>query len=356
MFFGCAYRRVRVFFRFVGDSYWSFWCLDPRLGGCFGVWDVLGDLGVVVVDDVGCADVVVYLVGFGCSIDERDIVAHVPGVVCVGRDRLLWLDESDGWGFWHVAGLMLRFDSLFLLSWGKYRCVEDYCLPEVEGCPRLVHERLGYDMPHHRSGAGGLGGVFGVGHVAAIWRRLLVGPNIFCSSLSLGGELGSLGGVRHVDCCFAGSGVGWGFGHRELLFNRLGGDRLSMVVNDCRAGSMVRDDVGWLGDYADLCCASKVVLSPWGWSETSSREFVGNLNGCVVVKPGSRFIEQWFESEHVECRADFSDVVQVVERVVDSYHRDYWEWRASVWRDRLRDRDIEIAVRMSGIFNMVACG
>jgi hypothetical protein len=81
--------------------------------------------------------------------------------------------------------------------------------------------------------------------------------------------------------------------------------------------------------YADVLRHSRICVSPWGWGETTIRDYEAVFAGCVVIKPRTDFItcRPCFDERHyVPCATDFSDLCAVVERVLGRW-RDYTEAR-----------------------------
>jgi len=75
--------------------------------------------------------------------------------------------------------------------------------------------------------------------------------------------------------------------------------------------------------YAQLSEA-KICLSPFGWAEACHRDAEGIFRGCVLVKPFCDYIETlpdlYRAGETYEvCAEDFSDLPEVVGRIVDNW-------------------------------------
>jgi hypothetical protein len=77
-------------------------------------------------------------------------------------------------------------------------------------------------------------------------------------------------------------------------------------------------------DYLISMQNAKIVVSPWGWEPCTYRDLEAALCGCVVVKPDTSFLETWPEINYVPCKADFSDLPDTINQVLDNwdnYHK-----------------------------------
>jgi len=71
---------------------------------------------------------------------------------------------------------------------------------------------------------------------------------------------------------------------------------------------------------------SKIVLSPWGYGEVCIRDFEAMLTGAVVIKPDMSHLVTnptvYIPNKtYLPCRQDFSDVPEIVERVVNDWRQ-----------------------------------
>lgn len=71
--------------------------------------------------------------------------------------------------------------------------------------------------------------------------------------------------------------------------------------------------------HFDLMRLAKIVVSPFGFSEISSRDAEADFAGCVIIKPENsvRFWPHF--SPYVTTKIDFSDLADVVEKTLLSY-------------------------------------
>lgn len=83
------------------------------------------------------------------------------------------------------------------------------------------------------------------------------------------------------------------------------------------------------GEHFESLRRSKIVLSPWGFGETTGRDHQGLQAGCVVIKPNTSHIRtepDLYDGRYknlVYCRPDYSDLPELVERILDEWR----EWR-----------------------------
>jgi hypothetical protein len=78
--------------------------------------------------------------------------------------------------------------------------------------------------------------------------------------------------------------------------------------------------------YYEQIRQSKVVLCPWGWGESTYRDYEAMALGAVVLKPDTSHVESWPDiyrpENYVVCRPDFSDAIDTV-RHIKAHWRDY---------------------------------
>jgi hypothetical protein len=105
-------------------------------------------------------------------------------------------------------------------------------------------------------------------------------------------------------------------------------------------------------DYMNLMRRARICVSPWGWGETTLRDYEAMYAGCVLIKPRTDFIESWpviDERHYVPCAVDFADLPEKIEQVL-AHWDDYLEMRQ--WnRERLLAlrRPEALADRLAGI-------
>ena len=81
--------------------------------------------------------------------------------------------------------------------------------------------------------------------------------------------------------------------------------------------------------FYEIMLRSKAVLSPWGYGEVCIRDFEAMLAGAIVIKPDMSHlttVPDFYRANetYIPCRRDFSDVEDLLNRVVD----DWKEFRA----------------------------
>ena len=105
-------------------------------------------------------------------------------------------------------------------------------------------------------------------------------------------------------------------------------------------------------DYTRLMRRARICVSPWGWGETTVRDYEAMYAGCVLIKPRTDFIESWpivDERHYVPCSVDFADLPEKIDSVLA-----HWDDYAPM-RQRNRDRLLELrrsevlAERLAGI-------
>lgn len=82
---------------------------------------------------------------------------------------------------------------------------------------------------------------------------------------------------------------------------------------------LVRGRTLTLAEYRAAMAAARVCVSPWGWGETTLRDYEAMLAGCVLIKPRTDFIDSIpavDERHYVACAVDFSDLPERVNHVV----------------------------------------
>jgi hypothetical protein len=125
---------------------------------------------------------------------------------------------------------------------------------------------------------------------------------------------------REYDCHFAGSII---YEHRdELTKHRT--DALSLLKQIPGKHCLSAGRLFPRETYNIALAKSKVCISPWGYGELCYRDFEALYAGCVLVKPNSDFVQCWPDVMksgiyYVACSADWSDLVEVVRKVLDSW-------------------------------------
>ena len=105
-------------------------------------------------------------------------------------------------------------------------------------------------------------------------------------------------------------------------------------------------------DYMKLMRRARICVSPWGWGETTLRDYEAMYAGCVLIKPRTDFIESWpvvDERHYVPCAVDFSDLPEKIDEVL-AHWDDYYPMRKHN-RERLLAlrRPEALAERLAGI-------
>lgn len=77
-------------------------------------------------------------------------------------------------------------------------------------------------------------------------------------------------------------------------------------------------------DYVREISRSKCVLCPWGWGESTHRDYEAWMLGAVVVKPNTDYVESWPDVyragvTYVECAPDFSDAHEKIDHIVNHF-------------------------------------
>jgi hypothetical protein len=110
--------------------------------------------------------------------------------------------------------------------------------------------------------------------------------------------------------------------HRHLALEQL--ERLHGRRVVLGRGRVLPDEV-----YADVLCSSKICVAPWGWGETTIRDYEAMYAGCVLIKPLTDFIDSnpvVDERHYLPCAVDFSDLAEQIDHVLTHWH-DYTEMR-----------------------------
>lgn len=146
--------------------------------------------------------------------------------------------------------------------------------------------------------------------------------------------------LRPVDLILIGSGshywcwhVRW---HREKAIDAI--KKLPNEIIKCLGLSedkniaKYRKSVVWPmpPQYFSLCCKSKIVLSPWGYGEVSTRDYEAVLCGNVIIKPRlsvnglgiKTYPEDLYEGESIVfCEPDFSDLEAKAYEILNNYDK-----------------------------------
>jgi hypothetical protein len=105
-------------------------------------------------------------------------------------------------------------------------------------------------------------------------------------------------------------------------------------------------------EYMNVMRHARICVSPWGWGETTLRDYEAMYAGCVLIKPRTDFIESWpvvDERHYVPCAVDFSDLPEKIDEVL-AHWDDYYSMRKHN-RERLLAlrRPEALAERLAGI-------
>jgi hypothetical protein len=116
--------------------------------------------------------------------------------------------------------------------------------------------------------------------------------------------------------------------------------------------SLVRGRILSQADYMRLMRRARICVSPWGWGETTLRDYEAMYAGCVLIKPRTDFSESWpviDERHYVPCTVDFADLPEKIDYVL-AHWDDYLEMRQRN-RERLLAlrRPESLADRLAGI-------
>lgn len=77
-------------------------------------------------------------------------------------------------------------------------------------------------------------------------------------------------------------------------------------------------------EYHRSIIDSKCVLCPWGWGESTHRDYEAMLLGAVMIKPDTDHVETWPDiyragETYVACEPDFSDVHEKIDHIVKHF-------------------------------------
>jgi hypothetical protein len=107
--------------------------------------------------------------------------------------------------------------------------------------------------------------------------------------------------------------------HRRLAVEKL--EQLRHLRAMIVRGRCLPSDV-----YLNAMRQARVCVSPWGWGETTIRDYEAMYAGCVLIKPRTDFIHSWpviDERHYVPCAVDFADLPAKIAHVLanwEQYH------------------------------------
>jgi hypothetical protein len=141
-------------------------------------------------------------------------------------------------------------------------------------------------------------------------------------NMSFGATVGiDFSAPRPIDVHFAGSASNIYQG-TEVEAHRL----LALSVADTWPGQHVaKDGRPWpLRRYHHSILNSKCVLCPWGWGESTHRDYEAMLLGAVMVKPNTDHVESWPDiyragKTYIACEPDFSDAHDRIDHIVKHF-------------------------------------
>jgi hypothetical protein len=133
--------------------------------------------------------------------------------------------------------------------------------------------------------------------------------------------------------------------HRALAMNTL--ERLTHLRT-----ALVRGRGLAQAEYMNRMRRARICVSPWGWGETTLRDYEAMYAGCVLIKPRTDFSESWpvvDERHYIPCAVDFADLPEKIDHVL-AHWDDYTPMRQRN-RDRLLAlrRPEALADRLAGI-------
>lgn len=77
-------------------------------------------------------------------------------------------------------------------------------------------------------------------------------------------------------------------------------------------------------EYIEIMKKSKIVVSPWGFSEWCFRDVEAYLTGAILIKPDTDFVEimpsiYQKNKTYFACKPDFSDLGKIVKKILKDY-------------------------------------
>lgn len=118
-------------------------------------------------------------------------------------------------------------------------------------------------------------------------------------------------------------------------------DCLKAVNNlDCRISKVVSGTNSYQKEeHIESLRLSKICIAPWGYGETTGRDFQGVLTGSVVIKPNSGYIKtnpDFYDGSWktiLWCKPDFSDLPEIVDNVLTNWDS---HWSSLVQQEQVR--------------------
>jgi hypothetical protein len=211
-----------------------------------------------------------------------------------------------------------------VLKFCKYQSLDLYHYPWSEGACHLqrIYERVPNPWPPS-------GLVSRIPLRPAEFAKIEVGFGYWAFALCDGLASGhiDLEAPRSVDVCFAGT---MEYRSPAVAFHRRQAVERIEALRGVRH-VVVRGRQLPLPAYHDLLRNARICVSPWGWGETSIRDYEAMYAGCVLVKPKTDFVELCppvDERHYVPCAVDFSDLEEKATHVL-SHWPDYAGMRAA---------------------------
>jgi hypothetical protein len=238
---------------------------------------------------------------------------------------LIIFDVSDGGMLWWYGAphedrmrKWLKSNQVVgIVKVAKYQNLELYNMPLSEG---MYHIQMVCDAAPHRLSTCKLAPVFLL--EAKELSKIEVGFGFwafrFCDLAAQNGP--DWEDSRSTDVFFAGTVVYPSAGvtcHRLMAVEKL--NDLKNVRKSIFAGRVLDHH-----QYNLLLRSAKICVSPWGWGETTIRDYEAMLAGCVVIKPRTDFLYTWppvDERHYVPCSPDFSDLQDQVDRILGDWDR-----------------------------------
>jgi hypothetical protein len=245
---------------------------------------------------------------------------------CDAACPLLIFDMTDGGMLWwygapHEDRMRAWLKSprvAGVLKVAKYVNVEMYNRPCTEGAYHLqqIYESLSNRWPPS-------------GYEPRLtlkehdWAKIEVAYGFWAFNLceSLAAIPVDLNAERTIDVFFAGS---LAYASPSVTHHRCRAVEQLERLRNLRAQIMRGRDLD-LPAYQALLQNARICVSPWGWGETTIRDYEAMYAGCVLIKPRTDFVELWpaiDEGHYVPCAVDFSDLEEKVGQVL-SHWDDY---------------------------------